>query len=222
MARRSIWDGTIEFGMTSIPIKMYAALDTERSEFRNVHTACGSKLSLPKVCTKCEVEVSDVSSGVDYTHGRTILFSKDELSALNPPMDHKLTIALFCLDTDVDPALFEKVHYIKATGEVAFASLHAAMMESGLLAIGRVVLGTKQRLVALRAVSGGMLCHTLHWPEMLRAPEWSDLVAPSLLDQARSLVNELTGTFNPAEFKDEQRASIAALIDQRKNEADNA
>lgn len=221
MPRRSIWGGSIVFGMTSIPIKMYAALDTERSEMHTYHTTCSQRVTMPKVCTTCETEVLPInlSSGIDYTHGRTILFSREELDAFKPQADHMLSITQFCPDSDVDPALFEKVHYIMSTGD-AFASLHHAMFEKGVLAIGRVVLHSKEHLVALRAVPGGMLCHTLHWPEMLREPEWDDLSAPFMLDQARSLVARLTGSFVPAEYKDEQRAGVEAFIDQRKNELD--
>lgn len=209
--------------MTSIPIKMFAALDTERSEMHTYHINCGFRVSAPKTCTACGYEVSSdqLAKGIDYTFGNTILFSPGELEALGPPANHTLSISQFCPAYEVNPALFEKVHYISGEGE-GFASLHAAMMEKDSLAIGRVVLQSKERLVALRSVWGGMLCHTLHWPEMVREPEWKTLAPATNLDQARIIVDSLTEAFIPSEFKDEYKATLDAHINLRKAAIDLA
>lgn len=221
--RRSMWSGHLEFGMTSMPIKMYTALDAERSEMHSYHTTCGNRISQPKVCTPCDTQVSsdELSSGVDYSHGRTILLGKKELEAIAPRANHILSITQFCPDYEVNSALFEKAYFVMADGEGgAFASLHAAMLEKGVLAIGRVVFRSRETLVALRAVWGGVICHTMHWPEMLREAEWQPLAEPVNVDQAHDIIEGLLTSFIPSEHKDEQGAALSALIDGKKNALD--
>lgn len=228
MALRSIWSGNIVFGMTAIPIKVHTALDGDREELHSYHRDCGQRLSQPKVCGNCDrpVQTHEVAKGVDYSYGRTILLSDEDQRRLAAEQDYTLKVDKFVWDEVVDPIYFSTAYYITVDERYghgdAYGALWHAMKDTHQLALGRIILKTKESFVALRPVDGGFMMHVLHWPELVRNPDWDGVPTPdpSTAAQAIEQVKAMSGPWVPSEAIDRDRARLKKLLQLRMDELD--
>jgi DNA end-binding protein Ku len=229
MAARSIASLTISFGMVSIPVKLYSATEASRAmSFNLLHKACGSRLKQQYFCVKEEVPVAreDMAKGFEFAKDQYVLFSPEELKALEEAGTHSADITEFVPAKAIDPVFFDKAYYLGPDkgGATPYALLARALKESGRCALGRWAARGKQYIVLIRPMDTGLV-EGLVMQQLMYATEvrsMNDLdipkteVKPAELKLAQQLIEQQSvEKFDPAAYTDEVRARIEAAVQKK-------
>jgi DNA end-binding protein Ku len=230
MAARSIASLTISFGLVSIPVKLYSATEASRAiSFNLLHKACGSRLKQQYVCVKEDVLVprEDMVKGYEFAKDQYVVFTPEELKALEETGTHTADITEFVPLAAVDPVYFDKAYYLGPDkgGAKPYALLARALRESKRCAIGRWAARGKQYIVMIRPVEDlveGLVMQQLLYAGEVRSLRDIDVpkmdVRPAELKLAQQLIEQQSADkFDPAQYTDEVRARIEAAV-QRKVE----
>jgi DNA end-binding protein Ku len=229
MAARSIATLTISFGMVSIPVKLYSATEASRAmSFNLLHKACGSRLKQQYFCVKEEVPVAreDMAKGYEFAKDQYVMFSPEELKALEEAGTHSADITEFVPLKSVDPVYFDKAYYLGPDkgGAKPYALLARALKETGRCAIGRWAARGKQYIVMIRPIDTGLV-EGLVMQQLLYAAEVRSMndvdiakteVKPAELKLAQQLIEQQSSEkFDPAAYTDEVRGRIEAAIQKK-------
>jgi DNA end-binding protein Ku len=228
MAARSIASLTISFGMVSIPVKLYSATEASRAiSFNMLHKACGSRLKQQYVCVKEDVVVprEETVKGYEFAKDQYVMFSPEELKALEETGTHSAEITEFVPLKTVDPVYFDKAYYLGPDkgGAKPYALLARALRESGRCALGRWAARGKQYIVMIRPVEDlveGLVMQQLLYAGEVRALRDIDIpktdVKPQELKLAQQLIEQQsTDKFDPAQYTDDVRARIEAAVQKK-------
>ncbi len=228
MAARSIASLTISFGMVSIPVKLYSATEASRAiSFNLLHKACGSRLKQQYFCVKEEVPVprEDMAKGYEFAKDQYVMFTPEELKALEETGTHSAEITEFVPLKTVDPVYFDKAYYLGPDkgGAKPYALLARALKESGRCALGRWAARGKQYIVMIRPVEDlveGLVMQQLLYAGEVRPMREVDIprteVKPAELKLAQQLIEQQTADkFDPAAYTDEVRARIEAAVQKK-------
>jgi DNA end-binding protein Ku len=224
MALRSIWNGTISFGLVKVPVKLYSAIDPKGITFREIHVKDTSLLQHRRVCKKENkvVERDEVAKGYEVRPGEYVLLSNEEVKAASGERPKTIEIDEFVEVEAIDPFFFNKSYFLGVRDvEEPYALLAAALRQSGKAGIGRFTFHNREYLVALRAGEDRLFLHTLRYedeiiePDDLDLPEGGKKPTRKEVDMARRLVSGLTEDFDPGEFQDEYRAAVMDLIERK-------
>src|ERR671924_2068447 len=151
---RSIWSGAISFGLVNVPVKLYSAVSKKTVRFHQLHGETGTRIQQRRVdpSTGEEVPYEDIVKGYEIGPDRYVIIEPGELEALDPKKTRTIEIEDFVDLTDIDPILYDHPYYLApgAGGAKPYRLLLDAMRESGRVAIARVVIRSKEQLVALR------------------------------------------------------------------------
>jgi DNA end-binding protein Ku len=221
----SVWTGTISFGLVNVPVKLTPATKSRDVSFNQLDAATGSRIRYRRVVeqTGDEVAPDQIVKGYEIEKGRYVVVEKEELDSLAPKASHTIDIEDFVDIGDIDPIYFETPYYVMVDEKAAkpYKLLVDAMTELGKVAIGRVVIRAKERLVAIRPV-GGMLCvETMRYadevvdPVSLGMPEDDVEISDREIAMARQLVETLSADFEASKYHDEYREQLLALIDKK-------
>ncbi len=218
---------TISFGLVAIPVKLYSTGETTGDvRFNMVHRTCGTRLQYKYYCPTDDVlvERDEIAKGYEFAKGQYVLFSDEELKALNPEPTNAIEITEFVPLPEVDPVHFEKSYYLGPDkgGAKPYRLLAQAMRDSGRAALARYAARGKDYLVLLRPFEEGLILQQLRYPEEIRAfsevPVGAAEVKPSELDLALQLIDQIADDeFHPERYEDQQRKRTWELI-QRKVE----
>jgi DNA end-binding protein Ku len=229
MAARSIASLTISFGMVSIPVKLYSATEASRAmSFNLLHKACGSRLKQQYFCVKEEVPVAreDMAKGYEFAKDQYVMFSPEELKALEEAGTHSADITEFIPAKAIDPVFFDKAYYLGPDkgGAKPYALLARALKETGRCALGRWAARGKQYIVLIRPMDTGLV-EGLVMQQLLYAAEVRSMndvdipktdVKPAELKLAQQLIEQQsTDKFDPAAYTDEVRTRIEAAIQKK-------
>ena len=230
MAARAISSTTISFGLVNLPVKLYATgQSSAKISFNLVHEKCGSRLRQQYICPKCEVvvEKDEIVKGYEFSKDQYVLFTPEELDAIETPSSEGIEITEFVPAEEVDPVYSERSYYLGPDkgGTRAYRLLAAALAETGRVAIARYAARGKMYLVMVRPMENGLVMEQLLYPDELRAfsevPIEDAEVKPAELKLATQLVEQAASEeFKPANYKDEVRERMLALI-QRKVEGED-
>ncbi len=220
---RPIWKGAITFGMVTIPIKLYSATEDKDVRFHLLHRKDLAPIEQKRYCSEENVEVpwDDVVRGVQSADGSWIAVDPEEIEDVAPESAHTIEIGDFVELSDVDPIYFEKSYYLEPAeiGVKPFALLRRALDETGRIAVARVALRTKERLATVRTYEDTLVLETMFWPDEIRStadletPEGGKATPSSReMQMARSLVESLSGRFDPSQYQDRYRAALEELI----------
>jgi len=228
MAARSIASLTISFGMVSIPVKLYSATEASRAiSFNMLHKACGSRLKQQYVCVKEEVVVprEETVKGYEFNKDQYVMFTPEELKALEETGTHAAEITEFVPLKTVDPVYFDKAYYLGPDkgGAKPYALLARALRESGRCALGRWAARGKQYIVMIRPVEDlveGLVMQQLLYAGEVRSMRDVDIpkteVKPAELKLAQQLIEQqASDRFDPAQYKDDVRTRIEAAIQKK-------
>jgi DNA end-binding protein Ku len=225
MAARSIGSLTISFGLVSIPVKLYSATEASRAiSFNLLHQGCGSRLRQQYVCVKDEVTVprEDIVKGYEFAKDQYVMFTPEELKALEEAGTHSAEIAEFLPIAAIDPVYFDKAYYLGPDkgGAKPYALFAKALRESQRCAIGRWAARGKQYIVMIRPVEDGLVMQQLLYATEVRSIRDIDIpkteVKPAELKLAGQLIEQqASDTFDPAAYKDEVRERIEAAIQKK-------
>jgi DNA end-binding protein Ku len=228
MAARSIASLTVSFGLVSIPVKLYSATEASRAvSFNLLHKACGSRLKQQYLCAKEEVVVprEDMAKGYEFAKDQYVMFSPEELKALEEAGTHTADITEFVPLKSVDPVYFDKAYYLGPDkgGAKPYALLARALRETGRCAIGRWAARGKQYIVMIRPVEDlveGLVMQQLLYAGEVRALRDIDIpkmdVKPAELKLAQQLIEQqASDKFDPSQYTDEVRARIESAVQKK-------
>jgi DNA end-binding protein Ku len=222
MAVRSIASLTISFGMVSIPVKLYSATEASRAmSFNLLHKTCGSRLRQQYFCVKEDVQVGreDMAKGYEFAKDQYVMFSPEELKALEEAGTHTAEITEFVPAKTIDPVYFDKAYYLGPDkgGAKPYALLARALKESGRCALGRWAARGKQYIVMIRPMEEGLVeglvMQQLLYAGEVRSMKDVDIPKTEVKDAELKLAQQLieqqsSAKFDPATYTDEVRARI--------------
>jgi DNA end-binding protein Ku len=229
MAARSIGSLTVSFGLVSIPVKLYSATESSRAiSFNFLHKACGSRLKQQYICAKEEVVVprEDMVKGYEFAKDQYVMFSPEELKALEEAGTHTAEITEFVPIESVDPIYFDKAYYLAPDkgGPKPYALLAKALRESGRCALGRWAARGKQYIVMIRPIEtpegDALVMQQLLYAGEVRSIKDIEIpktdVKDAELKLAQQLIEQQTSdAFDPAAYQDEVRARIEAAVQKK-------
>ncbi len=225
MAARAIGSLTLSFGLVSIPVKLYTATQSSSAiSFNLLHKTCGSRLKQQYVCLKdgTVVDKEDIAKGYEFAKDQYVLFSPEEIKALEEVGTHSVEISEFVPIDSIDPVYFDKTYYLapdKGAGK-PYALLTEALKESGRCAVGRWAVRGKAYIVLLRPVGDVLTMQQLHFAADVRPASEIEVPKPEVrageLKLARQLIDQQTAErFDPTAFTDDVRERIRAAIDRK-------
>jgi DNA end-binding protein Ku len=225
MAARSIASLTISFGLVSIPVKLFSATEASKAiSFNLLHKACGSRLKQQYFCIKEEVPVGreDMVKGYEFAKDQYVVFTPEELKALEEAGTHTADITEFVPIESVDPIFFDKAYYLAPDkgGAKPYALLARALRETGRCALGRWAARGKQYIVMIRAVEDGLVMQQLLYAAEVRSIKEIDIPKTEVRDAELKLAQQLieqqaVERFDPQSYKDEVRERIQGAIDKK-------
>jgi DNA end-binding protein Ku len=211
---RSVWKGTISFGLVSVPVKAFSAVRDHDVHFHQIDKDTGSRVRNQKIAEKSgdEVGPGDIAMGFEVEKGRYVTFEKDELDELRPDSTRTIEVTDFVALDEVDPIYYERTYWLAPDGDPAkqpYQLLRAAMEDRELVAIGTVVMRNKNYLTAVRPLDGALAMSTMRFADEVvprsdidEVPSRRAKPDPKMLRMATQLVDSLTGEWKPSRYKD--------------------
>ncbi len=225
MAPRSIATLTVSFGLVSIPVKLFSATEASHAiSFNLLHKGCGSRLKQQYLCAKEEVVVprEDMVKGYEFAKDQYVMFSPDELKAVEEAGTHSAEIAEFVPIASIDPVHFDKAYYLAPDkgGAKPYALFAKALHESKRCAIGRWGARGKQYIVMIRPVADGLVMQQLLYAGEVRSMQEIEIPKGEVKDAELKLAQQLieqqsSEAFDPAPYVDEVRTRIEAAIQKK-------
>jgi DNA end-binding protein Ku len=224
---RAIWSGAISFGLVNVPVKMYSATSPKSVRFHQLSAKTGTRIKQKRVdpSTGDEVAFEDIVKGYELSPDRYVLIEPEELEALDPKATKTIDIEEFVEIADIDPIYYDHSYYLAPApgGAKAYRLLLEAMREAGKVAIGRVVIRSKQQLAALRPAGDAMALSTMLFGDEVLSPDRIDELdgldeadaTKRELTMAQQLIESLSADFDPTKFKDEYRERVIDLIERK-------
>src|SRR4051812_17501590 len=224
MAARSIWSGTISFGLVSIPVRMFAATQSQELRFHFVDRRDLAPVGYDKVRkdTGEHVDPGEIVRAFEIEKGRYVPLEPDDLDRLDVELAHAIDILDFVRLDEIDPIYFRQGYYLlpQEGGEKPYRLLERALEETGRVGVAKVVIRNKQHLACLRTFEDVLLIETMYYADEVRRPESLDddlggreaEVRPAELKMAKSLVEGLSAEFEPRKYDDTYRKELLELI----------
>ena len=221
----AVWTGNISFGLVTVPVKLTPATKSRDVSFNQLEAGTGSRVRNRRVSEQTGEEITSdkIVKGYEIEKGRYVVIEKQELEALAPKASHTIEIEDFVDLADIDPIFFDSPYYVMVDEKAAkpYRLLVDAMTELGKVAVGRVVLRAKERLVAIRPLNGMLCVETMRYadeivdPASLNLPDDEIEFTDREVSMARQLVETLSADFDASRYRDEYREQLLALIDKK-------
>ncbi|OZD66771.1 Ku protein [Rhodococcus sp. 05-340-1] len=220
---RSIWKGSIAFGLVNVPVKVYSATEQHDIRFHQVHAKDGGRIKYDRICQECgkSVQFADIDKAYDSPDGERVILTDDDFDKLPAAEKHEIPVLEFVPTEQIDPILYDKSYFLEpdSASPKAYVLLRETLEETERTALVHFTLRQKTRLAALRVRDDVLVIQTLLWPDEVRAAEFPSLVdAPSARPQevkmATSLVESMSSEFDPTEYTDDYQIELRKLIDE--------
>lgn len=222
---RAFASGQIAFGLVSIPVKLFSATEaTERISFNMVHQECGSRIQQQLFCPKDErnVDRTEIVKGYEFSRGQYVLFSEEELKALEEKSTQQIDIAEFLPSSEIDPIYFSKAFYLAPDkgGDRAYTLLARALQQTNRWALAKYAARGKGYLVVIRPVGKGLVMQQLYYPNEIRSLEELDLGEAAIKENELKMAVQLAEMgaaeeFHPENYRDEVQERIRGLIQKK-------
>ncbi|MHB8459701.1 MAG: non-homologous end joining protein Ku [Candidatus Limnocylindrales bacterium] len=224
---RAMWKGAIQFGLVTIPVKLYLATESKGISFNLLHATDKSRIQMKTYCPVDDEVISrgETIRGFEYAPGEYVVVTDEDLERVPLKTVRSIEIELFTHASRDQAAIrfVKSAYYLEPDkiGQKAFALLRTVLAEQGLTAICKVVIKDREALAALDPFNETMLLSTLHWPDEIRATGELDLPAadvqfkPAEKAMAEQLVGAMTGEFRADEYRDEYREALMAVIEEK-------
>lgn len=210
----------ISFGLVHIPVVLNPIIKNNDTNFNYLHRKCLNRISYIKYCPVCKKDVhqSDLVKGYEYSDDKYVTFDEEDFRKLKSDDDKSIEIISFVNFKDIDPIYFEKSYYLKTDNKnKAFSLFKMALKKSGKVAIAKTIIGSKSYYVVLRFGIDNIIMTTLYYEEEIRLDE-SELKSnytEKEMDLALKLIDSMTSTFKPSEYKDDYQDKIKEAIEQK-------
>jgi DNA end-binding protein Ku len=224
---RAIWSGAISFGLVNIPVKLYSAVSRKTVRFHQLDSADNQRIQQKRMNPRTgeEVPYENLVKGYEIGGDRYVVISPEELDALAPEKTRTIDIEDFVDLEDIDPIFYDHPYYlVPDTGaEKAYKLLVDAMEEAGKVAIARVVIRSKEQLVAIRPRNGVLTMETMLFADEVIPPtDLEDMpedgkkkTSKRELEMAQQLIDSLSGDFEPEKYHDEYRERVLDMIERK-------
>jgi DNA end-binding protein Ku len=223
---RSIWRGAISFGLVNVPVKLYSAVSKKTVRFNQLHDADHARIQQKRVCSKDgeEIPYENIVKGYEIAPDRYVVITPDELEALDPAKTRSIDIEDFVEVDQIDPLYYEHPYYlVPDTGAAkAYRLLLDALRDTNKVAIARVVLRSKEYLVAIRPAGDVLTMETMLFADELisadgldELPETDVQATERELSMARQLIEAQASEFDPSKYRDEYRERVLDLIERK-------
>ncbi|HEY3541195.1 MAG TPA: Ku protein [Gaiellaceae bacterium] len=224
---RTIWNGSISFGLVNIPIGLALATQRDDVSFRTLHRECGTPIKQKRWCPhhEREVEADELVKGWEVAKGEYVIVEESDLESVALQRSQSIEILRFVNLEDVDPVYFDRTYYLSpAAADAArrpYVLLLRAMQETGMAAVGKFVLWGKENLCLIRAQGDVLALELLFFADDVRskaeieeAVETTE-VRDAELQLAGQVINSLVGEWSPEDFENEYRRDLRAMLDAK-------
>src|SRR5215217_5485188 len=223
---RAIWSGAISFGLVNIPVKLFSAVSKKTVRFHQIDAESGSRVRQKRVGPDGEeIPYEQIVKGYEIGPDRYVMISPEELEALEPQKTRTIDIEDFVDLDEIDPIYYDHPYYLAPdTGAAkAYQLLVDAMEDAGKVAIARVVIRSKENLVAIRPRDGVLAMETMLFSDEVVAPDSLEDVSDGKgekttkreVDMARQLIDSLSSDFEPDKYRDEYRDRVLEMIERK-------
>ena len=223
---RSVWNGTLSFGLVSIPIKLYSATESKGTGFKLLCKKCMTPVHYQRICEGCEdpVEWSDTMKALDLGNGQYLPFTDEELEKIKPEKSDRIEIMEFISQKELEPLYYNKFYFCapQKAKERSYFLFKEVLKNSKKVAVGRFVMREKEYVCAIQVHKSGLLLSTLNYKYEIRdIDELKELQQPpdlkkEELDLAEKLVDQLyEKKFNLEQFKDTFAEQLQEMIDKK-------
>src|SRR5438477_8924541 len=220
---RSIWKGSISFGLVYIPIAVYPATREEKLSFRQLRSTDLSPIRYKKVADADQKEVTadQIVKGFEYERGRYIVFKEEDFAKVRIESTHSIDITDFVELGQVDPKFFYKPYFLEPQkgGEKAYALLHKALSGTGKIGIAKVVIANREYLAAVKPDGLFLWLDLMHFASEVLTPE--ELTRPKTelndkeLKMATALIESMSSDWKPEKYRDEYRDAVMEMIETK-------
>jgi DNA end-binding protein Ku len=224
----AIWSGAINFGLVTIPVKLYTAVRTNDLRFNFLHKTDKGRIFNERHCSVCDekVEYADLVRGYEYEKGHYVTVSDDDLKAVRPEATQSVQIVEFVDLDQINPMFFDTPYYLEPEkkGRHAYALLRDALLDSGKVAIASVVIRSREHLAAVKPNGAALVLELMHFnDEMVDQgsfdfPALNEKVADAEKKVAKLLIDMMSSdNFDPENFHDKYKEDVLAMIEARVN-----
>src|ERR1700754_709876 len=225
---RSIWKGSIPFGVVNVPVKVYSATEDHDLKFHQVHAKDNGRIRYKRVCEVCGevVEFRDIARSFESDDGHTVVITDEDISTLPEERSREIEVVEFVPASDIDPLMYDRSYYLEPEGKStkSYVLLAKTLADTDRVAIVHFALRNKTRLAALRVKDFSkrevMVIHTLLWPDEIRDPDFPVLdkkveIKPAELKMAGQVVESMADDFNPDRYHDDYQEQLQELVDAK-------
>jgi len=225
---RSIWKGSIAFGLVNVPVKVYSATEDHDLKFHQVHAKDNGRIRYKRVCEECGevVEYRDIAKAYEADNGQTVVITDDDIATLPEEQSHEIEVLEFVPASEIDPLMYDRSYFLEpdGTSPKSYVLLAKTLSETDRVAIVHFALRNKTRLAALRVKDFSkrhvMVVHTLLWPDEIRDPDFPGLDTPvevraPELKMAGQVVESMAADFRPEEFTDTYQEQLRELVEAK-------
>lgn len=222
---QAIWRGAINFGLISIPVRLFSATEEKTLRFNMLHKEDDGRVSFNrtcKVCGKDNLQKDDLVRGFEYEKGMYVKFDDEELENVQIETSHTVEVVHFTPNEQIDPIYYLKSYFLAPDelGVKAYGLLRKVLNETDKVAVTKVAIRDKERLGTLRVRDNVLVLETMYWPDEIREARFPELdrdIEPSEADRktANLLVDNLTEDFDPAQYTDRYREAVLAAVEQK-------
>lgn len=219
---RSIWKGSVGFGLINVPSKLYSAHDKADISFNQIHPDCKGRIKLQTYCPQCDrvVERNTLKKGYELSENNYIILDDSDLQSLSLKSLKSLEILGFTKDA-ITPLAYDSVYFLSPDkgGEKAFALLYKTMEKLQVKAIGKLVYREREHLACVVPYGGIMLCQTLHYASEIR--DFTEIkpremaIGDKELQLAETLISQMTMIFDLNSFANDYRKALEAMIEAK-------
>jgi DNA end-binding protein Ku len=224
---RALWSGSLSFGLVNVPVQLFSAIRDQDLHFRQLHEKDGSPIETRRYCSAEDEEVpfDEVGHGYELDSGKEVVLSDEELAAAAPRKTRTIDIEAFVDLADVDPVYFDHPYFLLPEGEAegtrrAYQLLVEVMQSTERAALGRMVLRTKEYLVAVRVRDDLLSLTTMLFHDEVRptkpVPGGGRKPAKERLDRAVTLIEAMSVDWDPSRYEDRYRERLLEVIERKK------
>jgi DNA end-binding protein Ku len=221
---KSIWNGTISFGLAHVPVKLYSATESKTVHFHEVHVSDGARIEHRRICSKegKEVPFKEVVKGYEVSPDEYVVLEKDEVKAAAGARGKVIEIEDFVPEGQIDPIYLEKTYYVGCRDDAeAYRVFMAALERTGRMGIGRFTFHDREYLAAVRSLDGVLALHTMRFHDEIVQADDLEVPTPGKrpskreVEMAGQLVKSLHRKFDPTDYEDTYREAVLELIKRK-------
>jgi DNA end-binding protein Ku len=219
-----MWRGALQFGLVSIPVRLYAATEERNIRFHQVHRADAGRIRYKRVCEVCgnEIPYDEIAKGYETPSGEVVVLTDEDFADLPISTSRAIDVVQFVPIEQVDPIYFSRSYYLEPerTGAKPYVLLRQALEDSGRVGIVKIALRQRESLATLRVRDGVFVVELMLWPDEVRAARFDFLdeqidLRKQEVTMASSLIDTMSGDFDPSEFTDTYREALEERIEAK-------